>query len=53
MEKKLYERCTDDAVTDMMLEEASKFFSENYGVWSKCAAQQMGKVPKAGRSAYA
>jgi hypothetical protein len=53
MEKKLYEGFNDDEVTDEMLEEASKLFSENYGVWSEHAAQRMGKFAKAGSVAYA
>lgn len=48
MEKKLYERFNADDVTDDMLEEASKLFSENYGVWSEHAAQLMGEFAKAG-----
>ena len=50
MEKKLYEGFTSDEVTDEMLEEASKLFSENYGVWGEQAAQLMGTFAKAGRS---
>jgi hypothetical protein len=50
MEKKLYEGFNGDEVTDEMLEEASKLFSENYGVWSEHAAQSMGKFAKAGKS---
>jgi len=49
MEKTLYERFNGGDVTDEMLEEASKLFSENYGVWSEQAAQLMGKFAKAGR----
>lgn len=48
MEKKLYEGFNSDDVTDDMLEEASKLFSENYGVWGEHAAQVMGKFAKAG-----
>ncbi|KAF2841088.1 hypothetical protein M501DRAFT_1002195 [Patellaria atrata CBS 101060] len=48
MEKKVYETFNSDEVTDEMLEEASKLFSENYGVWGEHAAQLMGKFAKAG-----
>jgi hypothetical protein len=51
MDKKVYEGFDSDEVTDVMLEEASKLFSENYGVWSDHAAQRMGNFAKAGRSA--
>jgi hypothetical protein len=46
MDKKLFERFNSDQVTDEMLEEASKLFSENYGVWGE------GAFEKAGTSAY-
>jgi hypothetical protein len=44
MAKKLYEGFNSDEVTDKMLEEASKLFSENYGVWDEHPAQLMGKA---------
>jgi hypothetical protein len=53
MDKKLYERFNSDQVTDEMLEDASKLFSENYGVWSEHAAQRMGAFARAGTSVYA
>ncbi|KAF2175335.1 hypothetical protein K469DRAFT_684020 [Zopfia rhizophila CBS 207.26] len=43
MEKKLFEKFDGAHVTDEMLQEASKLFSENYGVWSEHA-----KFAKAG-----
>jgi hypothetical protein len=49
MEKKVFERFDGSQVTDEMLEEASKLFSENYGIWSDQASQKMGKFAKAGR----
>jgi hypothetical protein len=49
MEKKLYEGFTSDEVTDEMLVEASKLFSDHYGVWGERAAQSMGKFAIAGR----
>lgn len=49
MNKKVYEGFKSDEVTDEMLEEASKLFSENYGVWGEQAAKQMGEFAKAGR----
>ncbi|KAF2802892.1 uncharacterized protein BDZ99DRAFT_482455 [Mytilinidion resinicola] len=48
MDEKVFQRFNGDKVTDDMLEEASKLFSENYGVWSEHAAQLMGKFAKAG-----
>jgi hypothetical protein len=51
MDEKVYQRFNGDKVTDGMLEEASKLFSENYGVWSEHAASLMGKFCKAGMSA--
>lgn len=51
MDKKVFERFNCDQVTDEMLEEASKLFSKNYGVWSEHAAQHMGAFAKAGTSA--
>lgn len=51
MDEKVYRRYDGDKVTDDVLEEASKLFSEHYGVWSEHAAQLMGKFAIAGRSA--
>jgi hypothetical protein len=51
MEKKVFERFDGSQVTDEMLEEASKLFSDNYGVWSEHASEKMGKFAKAGSSA--
>jgi hypothetical protein len=47
--KKVYEGFKSDEVTDEMLDEAAKLFSENYGVWGELAAERMGKFAKAGR----
>ncbi|TLD19497.1 hypothetical protein E2P81_ATG07114 [Venturia nashicola] len=49
MDKKLYEGFKSDEVTDEMLDEAAKLFSENYGVWGEHAAERTGKFAKAGR----
>jgi len=49
MDKKVYEGFKSDEVTDEMLDEAAKLFSENYGVWGEHAAERMGKFAKAGR----
>lgn len=38
-----------DQVTDEMLDEAAKLFSENYGVWGEHAEERIGKFAKAGR----
>jgi len=51
MDEKIFQRFTDSQVTDDMLQEASRLFSENYGVWGEQAAQQMGKFAVAGKSA--
>lgn len=48
MDKKVYEGFKSDDVTDEMLDEAAKLFSENYGVWGEHAAERMGKFAKAG-----
>jgi hypothetical protein len=52
MDEKVFRRFDGDRVTDEMLEEASKLFSENYGIWSEHAAEMMGAYAKAGRPAY-
>jgi len=49
MDKKVYEGFKSDEVTDEMLDEAAKLFSENYGVWGEHAAERTGKFAKAGR----
>ena len=49
MDKKVYEGFKSDEVTDEMLDEAAKLFSENYGVWGELAAERMGEFAKAGR----
>lgn len=48
MEKKVFEKFEGTHVTEDMLQEASKLFSENYGVWSEHAEKLMGKFAKAG-----
>jgi hypothetical protein len=51
MEKTVYEAFhTDEGITDDLLEEAAKLFSENYGVWDKQAPEKVGKFAKVGRS---
>ncbi|KAI9674070.1 MAG: hypothetical protein M1822_009565 [Bathelium mastoideum] len=49
MDMKVYEGFRSDEVTDEMLDEAAKLFSENYGVWGEHAAERTGKFAKAGR----
>lgn len=51
MSKILYEKYDRDQVTDSMLQEASKLFSENYGVWGKEAARVMGAFAREGKIA--
>lgn len=48
MQKKVFESFDGAHVTDDVLQEASKLFSENYGVWNEHAAKLMGKFAKAG-----
>jgi len=48
MAKKVYEMFKREQVTDDMLQEASKLFSENYGIWGKNAATIMGAFAKEG-----
>lgn len=50
MEKKVYEGFRSDQVTDEMLVEASKLFTDNYGVWGAQAEEKMGAFAKPGRS---
>lgn len=53
MEKTVYEAFhTDEGITDELLQEAAKLFSENYGVWDKQAPEKVGKFAKAGRPAW-
>ncbi|KAF1814814.1 hypothetical protein P152DRAFT_471480 [Eremomyces bilateralis CBS 781.70] len=49
MKELLSQRYNGDQITEEMLEEASKLFSENYGMWSEHAPRLMGKSMKAGR----
>ncbi|KAI9780711.1 MAG: hypothetical protein M1816_002760 [Peltula sp. TS41687] len=44
----LFEKYDGDQVTDSMLQEASKLFGENYGVWDKEAARVMGGFAREG-----
>ncbi|KAH7405652.1 hypothetical protein DE146DRAFT_649355 [Phaeosphaeria sp. MPI-PUGE-AT-0046c] len=49
MEKTVYEAFhTDEGITDELLQEAARLFSENYGVWDKQASEKVGKFAKAG-----
>lgn len=52
MNERRFKSFDGDRITDDMLTEAAKLFSENYGVWGEQAAQFMGKFAKAGKSAY-
>ena len=49
MTKKVFEKYDGGQVTDSMLQEASRLFSENYGVWGKEAAKSMGTFAKEGK----
>lgn len=53
MEKTVYEAFhTDEGITEELLQEAARLFSENYGVWDKQAPHKVGKFAKEGRSAW-
>lgn len=52
MEKRVFEKYDGGQVTETMLEEASKLFSEHYGVWSEHAAKMVGEFAKAGMLAH-
>lgn len=50
MEKQVFfEKCVGNRVTEDMLQESSKLFSEHYGIWDEHAAQEVGEFAKAGR----
>ncbi|KAE9964643.1 hypothetical protein EG328_004444 [Venturia inaequalis] len=49
MEKTVYEAFhTDEGITEELLQEAARLFSENYGVWDKQAPHKVGKFAKEG-----
>lgn len=49
MEKQVFfEKCVGSRVTEDMLQESSKLFSEHYGIWDEHAAQEVGEFAKAG-----
>ncbi|MCJ1257951.1 hypothetical protein MMC24_005779 [Lignoscripta atroalba] len=52
MTKKVFEKYDGGQVTDSMLQEASRLFSENYGVWGKEAAKSMGTFAKEVRTGF-
>ncbi len=51
MAKKVFEIYDGVQVTDSMVQEASKLFSENYGIWGKEAASELGAFAKEGKLA--
>jgi hypothetical protein len=51
MSKRLYEKYDQSQVTDDMMQEASKLFSEHYGIWSKEAVSRIGAFAKEGELA--
>lgn len=51
MEKKSFELYDGSQVTESMLQDASKLFSDHYGVWGEHAAQAVGQFAKAGKLA--
>ncbi|KAL9624269.1 MAG: hypothetical protein Q9160_001516 [Pyrenula sp. 1 TL-2023] len=46
----VFERCESPNVTDHMLEEAARLFSEDYGVWGPLAEEKLGRFAKRGQS---
>ncbi|KAL1962421.1 hypothetical protein VTN77DRAFT_9692 [Rasamsonia byssochlamydoides] len=48
MTKRVYEKYDGSQVTDSMLQEAARLFSENYGVWGREAASVVGAFAKEG-----
>lgn len=49
MEQLLYEVFDGSSVTESMLQESSRLFNENYGIWNEQAAEMLGKFAHAGR----
>lgn len=43
----MFEKCDGSRVTESLLQEAPRLFSEHYGVWGEHAAQAVGKFAKA------
>ncbi len=39
MAKQLYETFIREQVTDAMLDDAARLFSENYGTWGECSGR--------------
>jgi hypothetical protein len=50
MARTVYEKHDGSQLTDEMLQEAAKLFSENYGVWGKGAARVTGSFAKEGKT---
>lgn len=50
MATKLFQRYDETQVTDSMLREASRLFSENYGIWGKEMGGKMGTRVKMGKN---
>ncbi|KAI9701611.1 MAG: hypothetical protein M1820_006382 [Bogoriella megaspora] len=48
IEQRVFEKFSGEQVTEDMLEEASKLFSENYGIWSVGAPRMMGGFARTG-----
>ena len=51
METQVFENFDGNHVTESILQEASRLFSEHYGIWSEHAAQAIGEFAKAGKLA--
>lgn len=52
MEKQVFEKYDGSRVTEGMLQEASQFFGDHYGVWDEHAAEAVGNFAKAGKVAF-
>ncbi|KAI9892934.1 MAG: hypothetical protein M1814_000818 [Vezdaea aestivalis] len=50
MARYLFEKFTGADLTDLMLNDASKLFNENYGVWGKRPAESRAKSPRPGKN---
>ena len=51
MQKQVFEKYDGSQLTGRMLQKAAQLFSDHYGVWAEHAAQVVGELAKAGKSA--
>jgi hypothetical protein len=50
MTEKIFRKFDGNEVTDSMIQEAAKLFSENYGIWGGEAANLVGAFAKEGKT---